>query len=445
MISEEHKEIINNFIKNLLKSFVQYLRTIALSVLAAGIITFFLAAHARNEMIKNLYMSAQEQALMEEKLAKQLVEQSNLILGLKDKKYSICIQVGDLYFKANDYKNAQIAYELAIEKAKPGVYIAHFKLVNALIAQEKFDEAQKALFSIKDTQNSILVKKKTRAYINMGDKYFSIGKFLKAAKSYEKAKFYYDRFKKQDNLVVESINRRIANSYVQAADTIVKSGYGSEAVRYLHKAEKLLPECFVVKYKLAIVYSDIDPLKSVEYFEPLLDKMPQEIDYGVYCKALMKAANIAELQGKPTLAKRYRYKIHSIDLLVNRKVVYKNDIDVILEAFIVKKIFFKYKLKPTYKFVNVSGTDIHNLKALFVLRKGNKVLEEVEKDVVVKTKPLYSNGGESSDIEVVFGKNIFTQKELSQYEIDTYLYKDSKYKTHVNTIKVPERSVFSAE
>ena len=35
---------------------------------------------------------------------------------------------------------------------------------------------------------------------------------------------------------------------------------------------------------------------------------------------------------------------------------------------------------------------------------------------------------------------IFTKKELEQYYIDIYLYKDEKYKTLVSTMKVPLKS-----
>ncbi len=424
---------------------MEYVRTIAISFCFALVFTILLSIHARSEMIKNLYINADEQQKMDEKVAKQIVMQSDLTKDLRTKKYTICLQVGNLYATANEYVNAEFAYRLAIEKAKTGVYTPYLKLVEILVEQEKFDEARDVIKSVKDIQNKQLIKFKTRAYIVLGDKYYSIGKFLSAAKSYEQAKFYYDKFSKKDSKVDESIIVRITNAYIETANVMVKSGYNSEAVRFLKKAEKYSPNNFEIKYKLAIIYSDLDPIKAVKYFEPLLEKMPQYIDYGVYGKALMKAANIADLENKPTFAKYYRYKIHSIDIFVKQKVIYKNDVEIMLDSFIVKKLWFKYKLRAKYKLKNISNNDIKNLSADFVLRQNDKVLETVSKTFVTSKSPLYSNGGESANIEVIFGKNIFTKKELEQYVIDIYLYKDERYKTLAGTMKVPVKSIYSSK
>ena len=445
MIKEEKRKSKYNKKKTKSQIIMEYVRTVSVSFFTALIITAVLAIHARSEMIKNLYVNIEEQAKIEEQIAKQVVMQSDLMKDLKNKKYSICMHVGYLYETVHDYKNAQTAYELALSKAKPGVYDPYFKLAGVLIAQEEFKEAQKLLNSVRDTKNKKLIKQKTRAYIEMGDKYYSVGKFLSAGKSYEKAKFYYDKFSKKDKVIDNAIIVRLVNAYSETADILVKSGYNSDAVRFLKKAEKFEPKNLNIKYKLAIIYSDLDPEKSVEYFEPLLNEIPQNIDYGTYCKALMKSANIADLSGRPTRAKYYRYKIHSIDLFIDRKVVYKNDIDTYLNSFIIKKLWFKYKLRPAYIFENRSNTDITNLSAEFVLRNRDKVREVITKKIVTKDNPLYSNNEKTGEITVMFGKNIFTRKELENYEIDVYLYKDEKYKTLVGSSKVPKKSIYPAE
>lgn len=424
---------------------MEYARTIAISFSVALVFTILLSFHARSEMIKNLYVNADEQQKMDEKVAKQIVMQSDLTKDLRTKKYTICLQVGNLYATANEYMNAEFAYRLAIEKAQTGVYTPYLRLIEVLVEQEKFDEARDVIKSVKDIQNKQLIKFKTRAYIVLGDKYYSIGKFLSAAKSYEQAKFYYDKFSKKDLKIDESIIVRITNAYIETANEMVKCGYNSDAVRFLKKAEKYSPKDFEIKYKLAIIYSDLDPIKAVDYFEPLLEKQPQYIDYGVYGKALMKAANIADLEGKPALAKFYRYRIHSVDIFVGEKVIYKNDIEVILNSFIVKKMWFKYKLRAKYKFKNISNNDIRNLSVDFVLRQNDKILETVTKKIVNPKIPLYSNGGETPNIEVIFGQHIFTKKELEQYAIDIYVYKDERYKTQLGTMNVPLKSVYSSK
>lgn len=440
MIKERKKITKYNIKKTKTQIIREYLRTVGVSFLVAFIITTFLTFHARNEMIKNLYIMPENQEAIDKKVAEQIILQSNLLEGLSTKSCSVCMHVGDLYQTIADYKNAEMAYRFAIEKAKPKNYKPYYKLICVLLEQDKIDDAEEILNNIIDHTELNLIKFKTRSNIVLGDKYYSIGKFLSAAKSYEKAEFYYNKLSKKDSTVENSIKNRIINSYIQVADVMVRSGYNSNAVRFLHKAEKYDKNNFKIRYKLAIVLSDLDPEKSVDYFEELLNEIPQDIDYGVYGTALMKAANVADLDGRPTDAKYYRYKIHSVDLFVNRKVVYKNDFETFVKSFKVRKNFFTYPLKPTFAFLNVSNLDIKTLKADFVLSHKDKVFETITKTVATSKEPLYSNGYEPKDISVKFNKKIFTKKELQYYTIKVYLYKDAKFKTLVSEIKIPRTS-----
>ena len=58
-----------------------------------------------------------------------------------------------------------------------------------------------------------------------------------------------------------------------------------------------------------------------------------------------------------------------------------------------------------------------------------------------KLNRLESNGGITPIITAKFCKNIFTKKELEQYVIDIYLYKDEKFKTLISTMPVPLKSI----
>ena len=427
--------------KTLNQILLEYARTVGISFLVALLITVILSIRAREAMIKNLYVSIDERQKIEERIARQLLLESNLTENLNTKNYAICMQVGNLYETAKDYRNAEIAYSKALERMPCKKYTPYYKLVSVLIAQEKFEEAEEIIKSVADVKNKNLVKFKSRAYIEMGDKYYSHGKFLKAAKCYEKAKYYYDRFSKQDKKVAKSIKTRIINSYSDAATVLVKQGYNSDAVRFLKKAEFYAPEDFHIKYKLAIIYADLDPILSLEYFEPLLKKMPQYIDYNAYNRALIKSANIYELEGNAIKAKQYRYRSHSIDLLINQKVIYKNDVEVKVTSFNIRKFLFRYRLKGVYSFKNVSNIDIYRMFADFVLKDSGKIKETYTVRCVSKQDPLYSNGYETDDIEVKMGKNIFTKKELSNYTIEVYVYKDKKFKTLLGVYAIPTKDI----
>lgn len=442
MIKEKPKKTKYNIKKSKTEILIEYIKTIGCSVLIAIFITTGLAIHARNEMIKNLYERPSEQHLIDRKIAEQIILQSPPLDTLQYKTYQVCMHTGEIYEAVEEYEKAQYAYELAVEKAKPQVYKPYYKLSKVLIAQEKFDKVEQLLDNINDINDKNLIKFKTRTYITMGDKYYSIGKFLSAAKSYEKAQFYYDKFSKKDKIIDQSIKKRIINSYINTADIMVNSGLNSDAIRFLKKAENYEPDNHEIRYKLAIVLSDLSPEDALKYLDPLLEEIPQDIDYNIYGTTLMKAANIADLDGRPTQAKYYRYRIHSIDLFVNRKVVYQNDLDISLNSFIVKKSFFTYPLKPTFNFINNSNTDIVNLSADFVLTQNGKNLETITKTIANKNKPLLFGTYEPNKISLTFNTKIFTKKEFETYTIKIYAYKDEKYKTLICEFRIPETSIY---
>ena len=442
MIKEKKKKSKYSYEKTKTQIFKEYLRTVFLSLCLAIVITTCLAINARNEMIKDLYNEEIKQVIVNKSQAEEIIAKADAIKDLDRKSYAVCLNIGDLYTSAGEYEKAQHAYELAASKAKPNVLKPYAKLIIVLAAQEKFNLAEAILENIPDTERKDLIKFKSRSYIVIGDKYYSIGKFLSAAKSFEKAKFYYDKFVKKDKVIAKAIDTRIIKSYVQAADIMVKMGLNSDAIRFLKKAEKYDPNNNQIKYKLAIIYSDLDPEKSVEYLEELLEKIPQHIDYNIFGRTLMKAAHIADLDGRPTKAKYYRYKIHSVDLFLNRKVVYPNDIETTIESFVTKKAIFKYPIKASFKFTNVSNTDIINLYADFVLTIKDKAVETYTTQISSKNKPLFSNGGETDLIPVTFNKKAFTKKEIENYMIEIQVYKDKKYKTLLAKIKAPTKSFY---
>ncbi len=437
MIRNKNKSQI--LTKKITKTIFEYGRTVFLSLGVALVLTIFLSLHARNEMIRNLYTSGSEQNKIDEQIAKQIIAQSDYMPDLEKRKYSICLHVGSLYETAGNYENARQAYELAITKAKNGVYTPYYKLASVLIKEGKFDEAKNIINSVQDANDKNLIKFKTRINIEMGDKYYSIGKFISASHCYEQAKYYYDKFSNKDKEVDSAIIKRLVSSYVETADTIVKEGYNTDAAKFLTKALNLKPQDNSIRYKLAVIYADLDASQSVKYFEPLLSEMPQYIDYDIYNKAIIKAANIADLEGKTTEAKYLRYKLHTKDMFLNQKVVYKSDVEIICNSFSIKKFMFKYHLVGHYTIKNISPNNINKLYADFVLKQNDKEKEIVKIQCANKKNPLISHTGATDEIEVKFGKNIFTQKELEQYTIDIYLYKDEKFKTLIGTYTIPEK------
>ena len=138
MIKERKKDTKYNFNKSKKRIIIEYIRTVFVSFIVAIFITTGLAIHARNEMIKDIFASQQAQKVLDRKVALEIITQTNLLKDLGRKTYSVCMHAGEIYEIAEDYKGAQAAYELAIQKSKPGQYKPYYKLICVLAAQENF-------------------------------------------------------------------------------------------------------------------------------------------------------------------------------------------------------------------------------------------------------------------------------------------------------------------
>jgi len=417
-----------------------YVKTAGISFAAATLFTVLLSFHSRSEMIKNLYTNKVDRAQIEKQIAQQIVNHSDLTSSLTSKSYAVCINVGDLYYAAGDLQRAEYAYHLALQKSPNGVFAAHQKFATVLITQNKTKDAEEIINDVRDINTLKLIRFKTRTYIILGDKYYSESKFLKAAEAYEKANYYYNRLHKRDKVVHESILKRLVNSYIETAAIIIKKGgSSSDAVRFLKKALKYDSDNLQIKYRLALIYADLDPVIAIDYFDELMQKIPQDIDYMAFGKALIKAANIMDIQNNQIQAKYYRYRIHSLDLYTKNKVVYKNDINIELKSLKIKKVFFKYQLRNSYRIINVSSDDIKDLYAEFVLKKDDKVKQVIVVTCATKKLPLFANEPDGRKVDVILGKNIFTKNELQRYTIDIYLYKDPKFKTLIGSHRILQK------
>ena len=79
MIKEKKKITKYNRVKTKAQVVIEYVRTFCISILISIVITSSLAIHARNEMIKNIYLEADVKKAMDKETALKLINQSNLL------------------------------------------------------------------------------------------------------------------------------------------------------------------------------------------------------------------------------------------------------------------------------------------------------------------------------------------------------------------------------
>jgi hypothetical protein len=84
--------------------------------------------------------------------------------------------------------------------------------------------------------------------------------------------------------------------------------------------------------------------------------------------------------------------------------------------------------------------DIVNLMADFELISNDKIIDTEHAIIADKNNPLYSYSDEDKIVNVKFKKIILSKKDLANYSIKIYLYKDPKFRTLVSNSKLPNNS-----
>ena len=118
----------------------------------------------------------------------------------------------------------------------------------------------------------------------------------------------------------------------------------------------------------------------------------------------------------------------------------------VIEFIISKELFFnaKWRLKPDTEYggfaTNISNADIIKLQGDFVLCKKGNPVETITETVADKNSPMLVTNTNPNTVSIKFRKSIYTRKELEDYTIRIYLYKDEKYKTLVFENTIPKKN-----
>lgn len=407
----------------------KYLHTILIAAALSCMVVVAIVVHARMSIEDELYITNEHQSKMQRKFTESILSQEDVLGKLYSEDYKYNIYMGDLHLSVGDFAEAEAYYQQAIYLAPDATYDHYLKLMILYLRTHQIEKAEQLENSVVDKNSQKLIKFKCRANILLGDYYYQIKNGTLSNKKYKLAEYYFDKLNVRKVKSREYIKNGVLASFVQIADKYVDEQNYLEAYRFLKRAETVAPENLTIKYKLALVLSYIDPMKSIDYFDIIKKNKPQMVSFYLYYETLMRAAEICRVRGELPESKLYAYKAGSIknfyeNNIVNAEVIF---LDFLHSKVLTSKKSDKFVLK--YRLTNITTHNLSNVKMDVIFYNDGHPMATFTKTVF--TKDIYLRPNETSPIINInfnaplhFKKNVY---ENISYEI--YLYSNEKYKT----------------
>ena len=409
---------------------IKYFSTFLTGFCLAAVVVTAIIINARLSIDDQLYITKEHKSEFYKKFTASILSQEEFLGNMYSDDYKFNIYLGGLYQTIENFEKAEFYYKRAIKLAPDATFEHYLKLMILYLENNKPELAEEVEASIENRNTQRLIRFKCSANILLADYYYKHNEPVLANKKYHSAEYFFDKLKVRKVKIREYITNGILASNVKIADNYVTQGHYYEAYRYLKRAEKAAPGNLTVKYKLALVLSYIQPMKSIEYFEVIKAKEPQLASFYLYYETLMRAADICRVRGDIPSSKLYTYKASSIKNFYQNNIINNDNVefDFLQSKIQTSKKFDKFILR--FRIKNISNYNISNMKLdILIYRKGH-LSASYTKTLFDKT-PLRQN--ETSPIINVIHTGTKHYKKIAYPDIsfEIYIYKNEKYKTLV--------------
>lgn len=420
-------------------TFLNYLKTIALTMLAALIAVIAFLAVIQHQVYESQDRTRLQDDTIDYSLIGVLIEKNKFLEAKYPDNYRINLKLGILYEIKKDYKNSEIEYKNAINKAPYNEYKPAYKLALLYLETNRLDNAQATMDNIEEKPDKKLIKYKAAIYNKLGDKYYNQGDYEDAAFKYQKSLVYYKiiKLKAEENL----IKGNLASSYVYLAEEKVNQMRIDEAINYLQLAKSII-DAPIIKYKLGLLLMSENPELASHYFDDVFKTAPELINYDNAYKFLSDLAAKEELEGNTTQAELYKFKIKLLKDYFKDNVLSVEDLSLeYAEGRISLNLWKqKYIINIELKFKNVSKYDLDSLYLDIVFKDGNRTISNYSEQVVDKTSVLKS--GAQSPIISVKTSIDKTKEDKSPKKITAEVYiskTEHSYKLLLKTFELQEK------
>lgn len=379
-----------------------------------------------------MYLTREGKSKIKQKFTEQILSKEELLSKLYANNYRYNIYMGDLNKSVNHFERAEMFYKQAIKLAPFATFEHYLKLIDLYLKMDLPKKAEEVLYSIENTSDQYQIKFKCDAHILIADYYYKKNQPELALYNFEQSNFYFDKLLKRVVKVREYIDNGVLSSLVKIADNFVDKKDYYSAYKYLRKAEANSPNNMIVKYKLALVLSHVDPIQAIKYFDHVKIYKPQMISFYLYYETLMRAADISTKKGEHPEAKLYTYKAGSVKNFYTNNIVNSDIIDF---NFVQAKIKTGEKSDTfTLKFrmKNIATYNLSNVKTDIIFLKSGKRWAKFNQ-TLFGGKNTLKPGQTSPIITVNFDAAAHYKKDTYEnVEYEIYVYKNDKYKTLIH-------------
>ena len=235
----------------------------------------------------------------------------------------IYIKIANIYTSLKEYTNAQKFYEKALVVSKR----SNFSLYSYALFCAKYGLLNNATSLAEEisANNSKTFEFRAEIYEAIADSLDNLGYFEGANKSYQIAYKYAKNI--DDKKLANQIREKYALSYTKLADEKINSNKIEDAILDLKNSIEIYSNP-VAKYKLALIYKDIDKKTSERYFSQTLRQNPYLVNPEIYNNLLNKLYNEANLKGSDKDIDYYSNQLKKLNKKLKSAYLYKNDISI---------------------------------------------------------------------------------------------------------------------
>lgn len=364
----------------------EYLKTMAITLLCVLLALLLLLAFVQYDVYEEQKKISAENEQIEYYLIGVLIQKNKYLETQNPDNYKINLRLGILYELDKKFKDAEVEFQKSISKAPYEEFKPQYKLANLYLRMSEYDKAENLMNSISERPNNKLIEYKGEIFYKLGDKYYNQGDYQNAIIRYEKSLSYFKAIKSSKIRLVEN---SIASAYVYLADNYVSEMQISDAINALEIANSIV-KAPILKYKLAILLQQENPMQAYKYFEEVYKKEPALINYEEYSNFLYTLVDAAVAKGDIAEAELYRYKAKKVKEYYENNVLSIQDI-AILEPkgeFFISKFFKKCHMNVEFRLKNNSDEEIKSLFITIGFKKDNQKIEEYYQQVIQPEIPL---------------------------------------------------------
>lgn len=421
------------------KEFFEYLRTFFLTMLfvfISVIATLFVIQH-------QIYDDQAKQQLQDDTvdyyLIGVLIDKNKYLEQKYPDNYRINLKLGILYELKKDYKNSEIEYKIAIEKAPYNHYRPEYRLSLLYLALNRLDNAESVMNNLKDRPDEKLIKYKADIYEKLGDKYYNLGDYENAIERYEKSLSYWEIIKNKKQIKYNK--NSIASSYVYLADAYLNNMKPAYAVDSLNNALSIV-DAPILKYKLALLLMESKPDLSYQYFKEVFKRAPEIINYDTYSKFLSAMIQSATEQGDMADVDLYQYELKKAKEYFKINVLSIDDValDDVKGKITVNNWMKKNNIHLETRLKNISKHNIDSLFVEIIFKDNNEIIGDYLKQIVDKKSQLKA-GNYSPLISLRISEPRGLREDSPKVitaEIDVSKSEKS-YKLHLGTVTIKEQ------